>query len=370
MRVPDSTAPKPESHPPAQAEPPARAPVKKTAKPSAHKELTVKKPVQPESQWPEFSKKAESVSRPSIIERLRAALAGFTQKLPVNNKPSLPAGKLKYIAPAAAALLVAIVAFLLIRGCGTGSGTAPALPATPVPKGISLLDQKVEDSKHETKVEIWIEIGSDAQESAIESALTEIYEFWRSQRGFVHRRSADRIVIRAYAAQNTFKKDPEWWVGRLYWAEGSKPSYEYNMNALLPRFQAMGYSGLPRNEYLEQSDEIASLLHSKMIELKQLFKSYKEMKINEKQLKEKAVELSEAMYDITTELPEAPWNDCVELDAFFVEMVEDTYFFQNTFTSDSELFTNERLDLDEIDLQIEIYFTDRKSWSSERKKYD
>jgi hypothetical protein len=178
------------------------------------------------------------------------------------------------------------------------------------------------------------------------------------------------MTIRVYASESDSRHDPEWWVARLYWAKGDKkPVIEYQMDALLPRHTVMGYSGLPREVYIEEAEKLANDMYSAVKEIRELLKKYEEMSIENAQFKEKALKQAEALAIATETLPEPPWNDCVRLDEIFVELVESTYYFQELFGPDSNLFSGRRLNTTELSEELKYFFDTFNEFRAERSKY-
>jgi hypothetical protein len=240
-----------------------------------------------------------------------------------------------------------------------------------VPEGFRFLDVSVSDEENSSQIDIKIQITeAKPDEKTIQTALLEMHRRWTHRINVYRKFQSTQMTIRVYASESDSRHDPEWWVARLYWAKGDKkPVIEYQMDALLPRHTVMGYSGLPREVYIEEAEKLANDMYSAVKEIRELLKKYEEMSIENAQFKEKALKQAEALAIATETLPEPPWNDCVRLDEIFVELVESTYYFQELFGPDSNLFSGRRLNTTELSEELKYFFDTFNEFRAERSKY-
>lgn len=382
-------APQPAQQP-APQQPAAPVAGKQLKKPLTQKELPDWNPPKPAAPPSRFAE--GPAHRPeSAAEKFKSSFRKLSEKIPrpkpgaeaastgIRGKIKIPGAGLslpmKIIVPAVALLAIATAAFFLIKGCGhqdkPASAVAPGRQPV-VPPGYKHLDMTVNDVMYETRVNIQVEIGKNPNKDDIRKNLDVILEYWKKQKGFINHRHPTVIVIRAYANEQIFKLDPEWWVARLYWAEGMKPEFEYNEGGLMPRFKAMGYGGQPRDEYLRQGDKLTDAIKEQISELKKIIKDYETMAIDDTALREKAVPITKELFDLTApdKIPEAPWNDCAELDRLLKITLNDAMAVQEYFDPDARLAGDTRLDLKYVHQLLDTFDINYGYYSSERRNYD
>ncbi len=242
---------------------------------------------------------------------------------------------------------------------------------TYAPEGFRFLDTSVSDEENRSVIEIKILI-TDAKpdEKTMQAALLEMHSKWIHRINVYRKYQSTQMTIRVYSSESDSRHDPEWWVARLYWAKGDKkPVIEYQMDALLPRHTVMGYSGLPREVYIEQADKVANDLYAAAKEIRDLLKQYEEMSIEDAAFKEKARKQADALAVAIETIPEPPWNDCVKLDEIFLRLVDSSYYFQELFGPDSNLFSGRRLNTTELADELKYFFDTFNEFRVERSKY-
>jgi len=242
---------------------------------------------------------------------------------------------------------------------------------TYAPEGFRFLDVSVSDEENSSVIEIKILItNAKPDEKTMQAALLEMHGKWIHRINVYRKFQSTQMTIRIYASESDSRHDPEWWVARLYWAKGDKkPVIEYQMDALLPRHTVMGYSGLPREVYIEQADKVANDLYAAAKEIRDLLKQYEEMAIEDAAFKEKARKQADALAVAIETIPEPPWNDCVKLDEIFLRLVDSSYYFQELFGPDSNLFSGRRLNTTELADELKYFFDTFNEFRVERSKY-
>ena len=277
-------------------------------------------------------------------------------------------------ATAKSALSLALAVLLLAATVSVALRLRAPRPAAEspggLPPGVRLLDETISDSEEGSRIEICLEAGNSVQEADLRKLLDNTLAAQRGRTGFKFNKHPTHVSVSAYASETIYRQDRAWWLGKLTWIDGVDKKTEVNMDALLPRNKALGFGGPTREEYLARTDAIFLEIHASMGGLKDLFRKYEKMIINENEFIQGGQDYSDSLYTSTREIPGPPWDDCRELAAAFEAMVSATGHFQNIFAPESEVFKSERFNSEVFYERLNEYTRLEGVYAAERKKYN
>jgi hypothetical protein len=335
-------------------------------KPLSAKELPNWNPPQVSAPVERTSTNIPLQSISATLGKIKNTTSKLTGIIPAS-KIRLP-GKLAIVLPATVAFAILLIAFLSLRSCAPSSSAGkPPKPFSP--KGFKNLDAIITDVVYDTKIEAQVEIGNKTDKESIREALEDILEYWKRQRGFEYHRHPTTIAVKAYRSEDTYNSDPGWYIAQLYWTKGMDPKYEYNADAAMPRFRAMGHSGLERPEYIGQSENILKKLRKNAAEINKLLKNHEQMASDDKTFLEKTGPISKKIYNMTAKLPQPPWNDCIELNQYFEAAVKDAVELSGMLDPDERVAGDNRIDAKAIHTELTNFDIDFSNYTMERAKY-
>lgn len=318
-------------------------------------------PQKPQSNKESAPAPQQRISLPQL-KNLSDSISGSVLKIRASsNKNRIP-----FIA---GGVLAVILALLLISKISCSDNETKTIVPGYLPPDIQVMNEQITDNATETKIETYVVVSNSVQKDEISKLLTQIFEFQKNRR-FSTKKTPSSIAVYAYSSENIYKTDPEWWLGRLLWVDGSEPQINMNSDALLPRQEDIGYGGLSREEYITRVDEASESLQSIMNQMRSNFREYEKLTMSESVFKEQSETLSDELYELTRNLPEPPVNDCAELNTAFHSLVESTMYFQDLFAPDSGIFDSRRLDTEEYYAKLNAFSTAQGVYSAERKKFD